>query len=137
MRLAMLTESKYVALVNNYSDVGRTLKRLEDQTSVDIFDFALKYEIARLSGKRGKERLEHLQRLKIPPALKVYGFDNGQVTKFDSPEANEWRLLGLLFLEFLVRGIGVCGLWTCSLEGGRVVVFAIRQENELWQKEVI
>lgn len=102
MRLAMLTDSKYVALVNNYSDIGSTLKRLENQASMDLFDFALKHELAAVNKKKindNLERLDHLQKLKIPPALRVYGFDNGQTTKFDSPEPNESRLLDYYCLD--------------------------------------
>ena len=97
MRLAMLTGSKHAALINNFSNINETRKRLENQASMNMFDFAFKYELATMSKRNSegnKKKLQHLDMLKIPPALKVYAFENGDTSKFDPPKAEVSKLLG-------------------------------------------
>lgn len=98
IRLAMLTGTKHAALVNNYSyhlptEIARSL---EQQGSVDLFDFALKNKLK--AAETTSEEVEHLKEMNVPPMLKVYCFENGDTNRFNTP--NELRdhsnLLGII-----------------------------------------
>lgn len=95
IRLGMLTGSKHVALLNNYSNIDKTKKNLLSQASMDFFDFSLKYELGSIKGdtQNNREKLDKLKKLKIPGGLKVYCFDNGDTRKFDEPESDESKLM--------------------------------------------
>lgn len=66
MRMAMLTGQKYMALVNNYSNVDQTLEKLQKQTAIDVFNHISKQNYNNQSFDELK------QRLKIPSKLKVF-----------------------------------------------------------------
>ncbi len=94
----MLTGTKHAALVNNYSNVDQTIKKLENQASIDMFEFALKHELNK-GNELSNEQIEHLKLLKIPPALKIYCFENGETNKFEAPEMDSSNLLDYYCLD--------------------------------------
>lgn len=79
MRLAMLTGQKYIALVNNYSNLPQIRDNLEKQTALDMFDY-----ISKLN--KDNEKFEELfKKMKIPQELKIYTFDNRETRRFQAP----------------------------------------------------
>ncbi len=94
----MLTGAKHAALVNNFSNVEQTTKRLENQASIDMFEFALNQELNKINHFTN-EQVEHLKMLKISPALKIYCFENGETNKFEPPENDSSNLLDYYCLD--------------------------------------
>ena len=83
----MLTGKKHVALVNNYSiDPAETCKKLEKLAALDLFEHCSK--------------LQH--DFKVPYMnLKIYLFDNGDTSAFESPNHDQDKLLRLDPIYFL------------------------------------
>ena len=99
IRLGLLTGSKHVALLNNYSNIEKTIKCLQGQASIDLFDFSLKHVLGNIKGssQNNQKKLDELKKLKIPGGLKVYCFDNGEIRKFEEPESDESKLMSMFF----------------------------------------
>ena len=98
MRLAMLTNNKYAALINNYSDLFKTKNDLQNLAAIDLFEFTFKKKLEMLEKAdmpyEEKERLlNQLSELKIPAALKVYCYDNGNAQQFPAPVTDDNNLL--------------------------------------------
>ena len=83
-RLAMLTGSKYAALVNNYASRDETTKLLSQMAAVDFFDFARNEK-----NQRGNTKEDFLE----PKMLKVFSYPTGDTSLFPSPKLTEHRLL--------------------------------------------
>lgn len=100
MRLALLTGSKYVALVNNYSSWKETEKELEAQTALNMFEF-----VGKFNQKRMSEDIEFARRmieaLRLPRALKIYTFDSGDATKFPAPRKTISNLMSKINCLFV------------------------------------
>lgn len=87
IRLAMLSGSKYTALINNYSIYSDSLKQMQDLTALNMFEFAF----------RNKEITS--DKLKVPTSLKVFTFDNGDTRHFPSPAPTDNNLLSIKCFE--------------------------------------
>lgn len=88
MRLAMLTGRKFTALVNNYSARDETIKKLEKLAAVNMFDFAIKNNLIFIKenySKLDEKALNAYKNFHVPTNLKIYCFDNGNVSRFPSP----------------------------------------------------
>ena len=86
-RLAMLSGSKYAALINNYANRDETIKSMSRLGALDFFEFA-KIE-------KRQNQVENVMKddLKVPDTLKVFSFPNGDTSLFPSPRATEYKLL--------------------------------------------
>ena len=94
----MLTNNKYAALINNYSDLFKTKNDLQNLAAIDLFEFTFKKKLEMLEKAdmpyEEKERLlNQLSELKIPAALKVYCYDNGNAQQFPAPVTDDNNLL--------------------------------------------
>lgn len=131
MRLALLTGRKYTALVNNYSDWTETVKNLQNIAALNFFDYLLQHNLKELVDKnQDLENTKYFDQLKLPQALKIFLFDNGDTRQFDSPKANLNNLLdyycidGASILPVLALGIKKddCVLDLCASPGGKSLV---------------
>jgi hypothetical protein len=93
MRVALLTGSKYVALVNNYSlDWHQTEQDLKQMTALNMLDFLAKLN-AKNNAQSDAKYLDLMDKIKMPKAFKAFCFDSGDVRQFKQPKADSLALL--------------------------------------------
>ena len=87
IRLAMLTGSKYAAMLNNYSSNHvETLQQLQSLAALDLFEFSFRHKMKSIETSSAtedakKRQLDLLLKFKNQPLLKLFTFDNGD-TRF-------------------------------------------------------
>ncbi|CAF0892571.1 unnamed protein product [Brachionus calyciflorus] len=121
MRLALLTERKYTALVNNYSNFIETNSKLEKLGSINLLNFLEKYH----------EKNKHdVSNIHIPKNINIYTFDNGDTSQYPSPKQNSDNLMnyycidGASLLPIFAMNIQKDDLILdlCSSPGGKTLV---------------
>ncbi len=87
IRLAMLTGSKYAAMLNNYSsNHAQTIQQMQSMAAIDLFEFSFRkksiaIETSDVDDKTKKGQLEILAKLKSQSFPKAFVFENGD-TRF-------------------------------------------------------
>ena len=87
IRLAMLTGSKYTAMINNYSaNRAQTIQRMQSMAAMDLFEFSFRQKLNAIetsveTDETKKRQLEFLTKFKSQSFPNTFIFENGD-TRF-------------------------------------------------------
>ncbi|CAL8281236.1 unnamed protein product [Lota lota] len=98
VRCSLLSERKYGALLNNFSDHQAVMSDLQDQGCWD-FVSATQVEAERSELKRSHGGNRESSPLSLSANIKCFVFPRGDITRFKSARPDQYRLLGYYLLD--------------------------------------